>query len=195
MIDIIKKVSMKSDINFLKYRKICYALSVAFLVLSFVILGVCGLNLGIDFSGGILLDASSVEKIDLEKVRADLSEYSPELQEVGKDGKAISIRLNVQSEEKQKHIVDNIKAKLGDKFEFRNVQVVGPKVGGEIRNHFVDAVYCDLHLAPIRFRVRIWGDFIACSRCDFDVRFLVVVPRGIFFDYCRGDFDHHRIFG
>jgi preprotein translocase SecF subunit len=91
-----------------------------------------GLNLGIDFSGGILLDVKSSEKIDLNKMRADLSGYSPDLQEVGKDGDMASIRLNVQSEEKQTQIINEIKAKLGDKFEFRNVQVVGPKVGDEI---------------------------------------------------------------
>lgn len=144
MIDVVRFISFKRTVNFLKFRKLGYVFSVSLILASIMILIFNGLNLGIDFSGGILLDVKSNEVFNLDKIRKDLSKFSPELQSVG-DGTQISIRLQVSDEAKQQETVDEIKTILGgDKVEYRNVQLVGPKVGGEIIRKGIYAIFFSL---------------------------------------------------
>ena len=61
------------NINFIKYRKVAIVFSIALVLISFLSLYTKFLNLGIDFTGGILIEARFNEKVDVTKVRSVIS--------------------------------------------------------------------------------------------------------------------------
>ncbi|MEE1029907.1 MAG: protein translocase subunit SecF, partial [Alphaproteobacteria bacterium] len=70
-------------LHIMKYRKIAYIISGALVLLSVLSLLFRGLNYGIDFAGGISMEVTPVEQsYTIDKMRAALSEFSPELQQV-----------------------------------------------------------------------------------------------------------------
>ena len=121
-------------LHIMKYRKIAYIVSGALVLLSVLSLLFRGLNYGIDFSGGISMEVTPVEEsYTIDKMRADLDAFKPELQQV--DGKAILIRLGLPkgaTDAQQNERVSEIKEILGNKVEYAQVQIVGPKIGGEL---------------------------------------------------------------
>jgi len=155
MLDLIKKLSIKNELNFLRYAKFYSIFVILMILFSISILFMRGLNLGIDFSGGILIEIKSSNKIDLNNVRSSLSDLSPELQAVGKNGDMASIRFNIKDNEKQEEKIKYIKSKLGNNFEFRNIQVVGPKVGNEIIWQGIYAIV----LSMLAIAIYIWFRF------------------------------------
>ncbi len=121
-------------LHFMKYRKIAYVISGVLVALSVVSLLFRGLNYGIDFSGGISMEVKPVvENYGIEQMRAALSEFNPELQEV--DGNAILLRVGLpkgSTDAQQNERVGEIKNILGDNVQYSQVQIVGPKIGGEL---------------------------------------------------------------
>ena len=70
-----KKLFRKRNFNlpFLKMRRIGYVLSVIMLIVSICAIVVRGLNYGIDFQGGVLVEVSSDKKFDMQEMRSRLS--------------------------------------------------------------------------------------------------------------------------
>lgn len=131
-------VTKDTNIDFMKYRKIGYALSIAMVVLSIACIAFKGFNYGIDFSGGILIEIKSPEKIDMEAVRTRLAQVNLDevnLQAIGEDGDEMMIRAQTKivDEKAQMQAVNEIKAVLGDQYDYRRVELVGPQVGGELK--------------------------------------------------------------
>ena len=121
-------------LHFMKYRKIAYWISGALVALSVISLAFRGLNYGIDFSGGISMEVKPiVENYGIEQMRDALAEFNPELQEV--DGSAILLRVGLpkgSTDAQQNERVVEIKNILGDNVQYSQVQIVGPKIGGEL---------------------------------------------------------------
>jgi preprotein translocase subunit SecF len=65
---------IETHIDFLKPRKIAFAISAMLIVISLVSLATRGLNFGIEFRGGVVIEAGFPESIDLEPIRAALEE-------------------------------------------------------------------------------------------------------------------------
>ena len=63
---IFKWVTKDTNIDFLKYRKLAYAFSIIMCVISVWSIAFNGFNYGIDFSGGILIEVKSANKINVE---------------------------------------------------------------------------------------------------------------------------------
>lgn len=127
-------VTKDTNIDFMKFRKAGYALSIALVVLSVACIVFKGFNYGIDFSGGILIELKSQEKINMEEVRKQLSGVELDdvnLQSIGESGSEMMIRAQTKSqdEKEQMKAVNSIKQILGDKYEYRRVELVGPQVG------------------------------------------------------------------
>ncbi|MBR4860053.1 MAG: hypothetical protein IKV10_02010, partial [Alphaproteobacteria bacterium] len=79
-------------LHFMKYRKLSYIISGALLLVSVLSIIFRGFNYGIDFSGGISMEVTPVvETMTIDKMRSELSDFNPELQQI--DGNAILIRL------------------------------------------------------------------------------------------------------
>lgn len=138
MIKIFNWVTKDTTINFMGARKFTYALSAVLIIMSCVCIYVKGFNYGIDFSGGILIELKSEQKIDLDSVRAKLSTVDLEdvnLQTIGEIGDEIMIRAQAKNldEKEQMKAVNEIKNALGSEYEYRKVELVGPQVGDELK--------------------------------------------------------------
>ncbi len=120
-----------------------------------------GLNYGIDFTGGIVIEARTQNPADMEKLRKILN--SGEFGDVNLQGFAdphdVMIRLQASADDSQQKIVEGIKAKLdstyGEKVEYRKIDYVGPQVGGELLRGSIIAV----GLSLIAILIYIWVRF------------------------------------
>lgn len=153
-------VTKDTNIDFMKFRKAGYALSIALVVLSVACIVFKGFNYGIDFSGGILIELKSPEKINMEEVRKQLSEVELDdvnLQSIGESGDEMMIRAQTKSqdEKEQMQAVNSIKQLLGDQYEYRRVELVGPQVGNELKKAGVIASV----IAVLAITLYIWFRF------------------------------------
>jgi len=128
-----------TTIDFLKWRKIGYAISLLLIVASVASITLKGFNYGIDFSGGVAMDVRAKSGVaDVEKVRSQLSELNLDelnIQSVGKEGDQLLIRAqaNNADEESQRIAVNQIKDILGSEYTFESIESVGPQVGDELK--------------------------------------------------------------
>jgi preprotein translocase SecF subunit len=131
----------RTNIPFVRYQRLGYALSGALILLSLLLLPTRGLNFGIDFQGGILIEVGVPgPAADLGAMRAVLGNLGlgeVALQEFGEPTVVlIRIERQVGGEEAQLAAVDRVKAALGERFggdvSYRRVEFVGPKVSGDL---------------------------------------------------------------
>jgi len=128
-----KIIPLDSDYKFLNYRKNFYILSSIAIVLSLTLLLLKGLNLGIDFKGGTLIEVST-KNTNIGELRDILSPNFNEvsLQEFG-DEKTIIIRLQNENNQESIQTVNKVKLLISDKVaEFRRSEFVGPTVSSEL---------------------------------------------------------------
>lgn len=153
-------VTKDTNIDFMKFRKAGYALSIALVILSVACILFKGFNYGIDFSGGILIELKSAEKIDMEEVRKQLAGVELDdvnLQSIGETGDEIMIRAQtkVKGEEAQQQAINAIKEVLGANYEYRRVEAVGPQVGNELKKAGIIASV----IAVLAISLYIWFRF------------------------------------
>jgi len=124
-------------LDFFRYHRLCFALSIALMAISIGSLMTRGLNFGVDFAGGILIEVrTQTGPADLAAMRGlvnDLSLGDVSLQDFGSD-RDVLIRVQRQDggEKAEMAAVANIRTALGAGYEIRRVEVVGPKVGAEL---------------------------------------------------------------
>lgn len=157
----IRMIPVKTNFNFVKYKGIAFVFSLAISIMVLVSLFTHGIKLGIDFSGGIVMEVRATHDITVETFRETLSKYgydSAEIQEFGKEHDVI-IRLQPKDAENQvaevKKIQEAITQELGESIEFRKVDYVGPKVGKELVANGLKA----LVVAIIGMLIYIWVRF------------------------------------
>ena len=130
-------LSRAPSIDFMAVRKPMLGLSVFLLIASAVILGARGLNFGIDFSGGVLVEVGYPEAVELDDVRADLSNggfAAASVQYFGTSSDVL-IRLAPDAAESTAQLSDRIFAVLSaetPELDLRRVEFVGPQVGEEL---------------------------------------------------------------
>jgi preprotein translocase subunit SecF len=124
-------------IDFMRWHKVGLAISIVLTVLSVGVFLARGLNYGIDFAGGIAIEArSNAGPADLAQLRSKLDTLhmgEASLQQFGSP-QDVLIRLpRLPGDDKaQMKGVDAARQLFGDQLEFRRVEVVGPKVGQEL---------------------------------------------------------------
>jgi len=131
-------VTKDTTIDFLKFRKIGYAISIVMCTVAVLSIAFKGFNYGIDFSGGILIEVKSAQPINMEKMRQTLSGVDLDdlnLQSIGDTGDEMMIRAQTKEvdEKAQMAAVNKIKEVLGSGYEYRRVELVGPQVGDELK--------------------------------------------------------------
>ncbi|MBO4745837.1 MAG: protein translocase subunit SecF [Alphaproteobacteria bacterium] len=152
-------------LHFMKYRKLSYWISGALVLLSILSLSIKGLNYGIDFAGGISMEVTSNSPdYTVDKMRHDLAAFSPELQSV--DEKSILIRVGLPkgaTDAEQNARVREIKDILGNRVEYAQVQIVGPKIGGELVRGGILAVLVSFVLMAVYIWIRYRGGYAVGS--------------------------------
>ena len=156
----LKLVPSDTSFDFLRLQKITMFLS-AFLVLASVgMFATIGLNLGIDFKGGILLEArNTTGSADISKIRNDIGSLNLGDVSLQGFGTETDILIRIQRQEgDEKAQIAAIKAvtdMLGSDYDIRRTEFVGPTVGAELAEKGVLAVMCAL----MAILVYIWFRF------------------------------------
>jgi preprotein translocase subunit SecF len=122
-------------IDFVNKRKYAMVFSTLLLVVSVVSLSLQGLKLGIDFTGGTLIEVGYQQSADLEDIRTKLDSANfkgTNVQYFGSDTEVL-IQLEPQSISSAK-LSSSIIQMLGEGIDLRRVEFVGPKVGEELTN-------------------------------------------------------------
>ena len=125
------------SINFMAQRKVGFAVSVALTLAAVVLLATRGLNLGIDFTGGVLVEVVYPQGVELEDVRGHLQKggyHNAVAQYVGGTSN-VMIRLpaaeNASSAEVSTRVLEALRTE-GQQVELRRIEFVGPQVGAEL---------------------------------------------------------------
>lgn len=135
-------------LDYFRFHKLCFALSIVLCVGSVISIAARGLNYGVDFAGGILMEARKSSPVDLADVRSKLNALDLGdivLQEFGGPND-ILIRVERQEagETAEMAAVQKIRETLGAEYRFERVEVVGPKVGKELIEGGILAVVLSL---------------------------------------------------
>lgn len=127
---------MKFDI--VHRRKWWFLLSALFLIPGLISMALQGFNLGIDFTGGTLLDLKFAQPVAVGEIREVLKDYQLEgstiqLSLTGQETKAnnVFIRTHVLSEEERRNVLGGLETKLGA-FDVLRVEKVGAVIGSEL---------------------------------------------------------------
>lgn len=152
-------------LHFMKYRKLSYWISAICVVLSILSICVKGFNYGIDFSGGISMEVTPVSAdYTVDKMRHDLAAFSPELQSIDNNSVLLRVGLPKGSTDEQLNArVSEIKGILGDRVQYSSVQVVGPKIGGELIRGGVWAILVSFIMMAVYIWVRYRGGYAVGS--------------------------------
>ncbi len=188
---ITKLLDKKPHINFIKYHKIGFVFAFLMLAVAISSLYIKGLNYGIDFMGGILIEVSSTKQISTEDMRAKMTAAGIKdftIQSMGTEGTDAMIRAleKGKDEKSQMKTVAKIKSTLGSGYEYRKVEMVGPQVGDELKEKSTYAAIA----AVIAIAAYVWFRF----ESQFAVGALIslayntMVTLG-FFSLIGGDFD------
>ena len=155
----------KKNIPFNKFYKLFNILSLSLILISLLLLIFKGLNYGVDFKGGTLIEVRSLDKTlniaDLRKSFNKLNLGDVTVKKFGNENDYV-----VKFEKKQsieENLIENIKIELkkdiGDIFEFRRVESVGPKVSAELLKSGVIAIALSLGAMLIYIWIRFEWQF------------------------------------
>ncbi len=131
-------------IQFNKYYNKFNILSIVLVVISLSLLIFKGLNFGIDFKGGTLIELrSSTSKINISSLRDNLNQMNLGDVSVKNFGNKTDFLIKFENSE-NKNVIDEIRSNLdnsfGNNFNFRRVENVGPKVSSELLRSGVIAI-------------------------------------------------------
>ena len=150
-------------IAFNKFYNQFNILSVSLVVVSLFFLIFKGLNFGIDFKGGTLIELRSNDnKINVSSLRDNLSQMNLGDVSVKKFGNETDFLIKFENNE-NKNVIEEIKKNLdksfGNNFNFRRVEKVGPKVSAELLRSGVIAISVALALMLIYIWIRFEWQF------------------------------------
>jgi len=149
---------MKNNkINFNKYFKLFNIFSILLIILSIALLVFKGLNYGVDFKGGTLIELRSTDKqITISKLRQSFLNMNLGDVNVKEFGKNNDFLIKFEKKESNNsNLISEVKESLtksiGSGFSFRRVENVGPKVSAELLNSGIIAIA--LSLAAMLFYI------------------------------------------
>jgi preprotein translocase subunit SecF len=146
--------------DFMRFRRFSFPLSALMSILAITLYFTHGLNFGIDFKGGMLIEVQSkVGDADLAKMRSTLGGLGlgeVQLQQFGAPNDVL-IRIGEQpgGDEAQQAAVNKVRGALGNEVDYRRVEVVGPRVSGELLSYGV----IGLMLAILCILIYLWFRF------------------------------------
>jgi len=145
-------ISDKVNINFLRIKFYAFVLSLLLILVTIFSLSLNGLNFGIDFKGGILIElrSKSNDVVDLSEFRSKAQSLNAGEISVQKFGKDSDVLLRIQKQDgdnkKQIYVIEKAKNLFKDQFEIRRTEFVGPVVGDELKAAGLTAILLALFL-------------------------------------------------
>lgn len=156
--------STKTSIDFLGKRKLALGLSALLILISIFSLYSRGLNLGIDFTGGYLIEAGYSKPVELGAVRDALesSEYSDAVVQHFGTSRDVLVRIAPREGVNSASISDDVlailKSSSTDTVEMRRIEFVGPQVGEELREQgglaMLIALFAIMIYVGLRFQLK-----------------------------------------
>ncbi len=151
-------------IRFNKYYSKFNILSSILIITSILLLIFKGLNFGIDFKGGTLIELRSTDvKINVKNLRDNLNQMNLGDVSVKKFGNDQDYLIKFENNNKDQNIVEKIKSNIdksfGNNFDFRRVENVGPKVSSELLRSGVIAISVSLAVMLIYIWIRFEWQF------------------------------------
>ena len=180
---------MNKKIPFMKYRKVAAIVSAVLFSVSILSLSFKGLSLGLDFSGGTLIEVTYEEPVELESIRNILIENDYEDSQVVNFGSNLDVLIKVADQNGNSSIGESIFNLLNDSGlngELKRVEFVGPQVGSELRDQgglgMLVALFMILMYVAFRFQYKFALGAVSALGHD------VVIILG-FFSIFAWDFD------
>jgi len=146
--------------DFMRFRRISFPISATLSIIAILLYFYHGLNFGIDFVGGTLMEVQEkAGAADLAKMRSTLNGLGlgdVQLQQFGSpDNVLIRIAQQPGGDEAQQAAVRKVRGALGDEVDYRRVEVVGPRVSTELLAYGT----IGLMLAIVSILVYLWFRF------------------------------------
>ena len=152
---------MDFKIPFMSYRKIASIFSIILFVVSVLSLSFKGLSLGLDFSGGTLVEVKYEEAVELEDIRTVLNENGFDDIQVVNFGTIQDVLIKVADQDGNSSIgesVFNILQNNNLEGELKRIEFVGPQVGSELRDQgglgMLGALFMILLYVAFRFQYK-----------------------------------------
>ncbi|MDR1019589.1 MAG: protein translocase subunit SecF [Synergistaceae bacterium] len=144
----------KINLPFMKYRMAAIAISAALMLSSLALLAVKGLNYSVDFTGGVSVQIEFDNPVDVADIRNTLSESGQGQATIqAYDDKNVLVRYQDSDDALRRQIVASLEEEHG-KLTVRQVDDVGPVVGGELRKQAFIAVLVSIAAILIYMAVR-----------------------------------------
>ena len=123
------------QINFMRPRKIASAISIVLVLISVISLTFKGLNAGLDFTGGTLIEIKLTQSVNLEEIRDVLSSKLEDDFQVSYFGSEEDVLIKIPGGS-ENNLSDEIVSTLADvfKFDLRRKDFIGPQIGEELRD-------------------------------------------------------------
>ncbi len=170
-------------LNFMRFKDLCFFLSIALMAVSLGLIFFRGFNYGVDFKGGAMIEVQSKQgPADLADLRAkigDLGLGDVQIQSFGAP-EDVLIRIEEQpgGEQAQQDAVKKVQAVLGETFDQRRVEIVGPAVSSELRRTGTIAIIAALMAIVVYVWFRFEWQFAVGT--IFSLAHDVLVTAGIF---------------
>ena len=170
-----------SNLKFMKYRRLASVFSVSIFLISILSLSFRGISLGLDFSGGTLIEVSYSSPVSLESIREDLETNGYLDSQVVNFGTNLDVLIKVADQSGNSSVgedIFNILSNEGVPINLKRVEFVGPQVGDELRDQgglgMLIALFMILMYVAFRFQYKFALGAVAALGHD------VVIILGIF---------------
>ena len=159
-LNLIRYIPVEPKVDFLSFRKVFAVFSLCLILASITMFLIQGLNFGVDFRGGILIEARTDGPADIAELRSSLRGLDLGEVTLQAFGEPTDVLINIQrqdgDEKAQLAAITTVKEALGDVVvEYRRTEFVGPKVGEELKR----AGFLATLLSLLAIGVYIWFRF------------------------------------
>jgi preprotein translocase subunit SecF len=157
----LKLVPAKTEIGFIPHRRLAMVLSTLLIIGSIAAFMMNGLNFGIDFRGGTLIEASAEEAVDIGALRDRLGAMQLGEVQIQEFGKETDVLIRIAEAEgatdtsNDLSAVQRVRNELAEGFDIRRVEIVGPQVSAELIQTGLFAVLA----AIVSMLIYIWFRF------------------------------------
>jgi len=189
----------ETNIQFMSKRRLAAIFSTILIIASITSLAVQGLNFGIDFTGGTMIELGYQEQVDLNQLRGDLTEGGYPDATVQNFGSIHDVLIRLPVIETQNmaqlsnEVVSMLQAKNETEIDVRRVEFVGPQVGEELTEQgglaMLYALFGILVYVSLRFEYRfaigsvvalihdvvLTLGFFSLTRIEFDLTVLAAI--------------------